>query len=210
MVSRSTLRAGPFTFGDERLEARCVGPDESPRCHPPPRGAGQPPQPNYTGNGRADAASSPVRLFPAGDSGRGTVGVARGPGGVRHTAHGAPPGLRPSPWPGAGDSPLREPTPLDRTTGPCATLDVMALTERQGAPSLSVAEPSKPTRPPAHLRAATRRWFASVLEDYDLEPHHVRLLQLAGEAWDRGQGAREALKRDGVPCPGRTSTSPSG
>ena len=124
--------------------------------------------------------------------------MARGPGGVRHTAHGAPPGLRPSPWPGAGDSPLREPTPLDRTTGPCATLDVMALTERQGAPSLSVAEPSKPPRPPAHLRAATRRWFTSVLDTYVLEPHHVRLLQLAGEAWDRGQEAREQLHRDGL------------
>lgn len=33
---------------------------------------------------------------------------------------------------------------------------------------------------------------------YELEEHHVRLLSLAGEAWDRGQGAREALAKHGV------------
>jgi hypothetical protein len=112
----------PYLGWREEFEAQASGRgmanQGAGRTPAPLRWLGQPPQPNYTGNGRADPASSPVRLFPAGDSGRGTVGVARGPGGVRHTAHGAPPGLRPSPWPGAGDSPLREPTPLDRTTGP--------------------------------------------------------------------------------------------
>ena len=43
---------------------------------------------------------------------------------------------------------------------------------------------------PAHLEWSTRRWFESVLAEYDIEPHHVRLLQLACEAWDRGQAAR--------------------
>lgn len=51
---------------------------------------------------------------------------------------------------------------------------------------------------PGHLRPATKRWFASVLEDYDLDPHHIRLLTLAGEAWDRGQAAREIIDRDGM------------
>jgi len=37
-----------------------------------------------------------------------------------------------------------------------------------------------------------------VVGDYDLEPHHVRLLTLAAEAWDRGQQAREVLDRDGL------------
>src|SRR5439155_9478920 len=46
---------------------------------------------------------------------------------------------------------------------------------------------------PGHLEPSTRRWFESVLADYDVEPHHVRLLQLACEAWDRGQAARRAL-----------------
>jgi hypothetical protein len=46
---------------------------------------------------------------------------------------------------------------------------------------------------PKHLQPATRQWFASVVEDYELEPHHVRLLTLAAEAWDRGVQAREAI-----------------
>ena len=54
------------------------------------------------------------------------------------------------------------------------------------------------TKAPAHLKAATRRWFDSVLADFDLESHHVRLLTLAAEAWDRGQGAREAVAEHGL------------
>lgn len=46
---------------------------------------------------------------------------------------------------------------------------------------------------PKHLQPATRRWFKGVCADFELEPHHLRLLTLAAEAWDRGQQAREAL-----------------
>lgn len=53
-------------------------------------------------------------------------------------------------------------------------------------------------KPPKHLRPATKRWFAGVIGDYVLEPHHVRLLTLAAEAWDRGQEAREALASHGL------------
>jgi phage terminase small subunit len=56
----------------------------------------------------------------------------------------------------------------------------------------------KQTKAPKHLKPATRKWFESVLEDYQLEPHHVRLLQLAAEAWDRCQEAREAIKQHGL------------
>ncbi|WP_244499573.1 P27 family phage terminase small subunit [Rhizobium sp. AC44/96] len=35
------------------------------------------------------------------------------------------------------------------------------------------------------------------MADFDLEDHHLRLLQLAAEAWDQAQGAREVLDRDG-------------
>lgn len=48
-------------------------------------------------------------------------------------------------------------------------------------------------RAPSHLQKPTRDWFAGVMADYMLEPHHVRLLTLAAEAWDRAQQAREAL-----------------
>lgn len=53
-------------------------------------------------------------------------------------------------------------------------------------------------KPPKHLRPATRKWFAAVLADFDLEDHHVRLLTLAGEAWDRGQAAREFIDANGM------------
>ena len=51
---------------------------------------------------------------------------------------------------------------------------------------------------PRHLRQATRQWFEQVMQDFVLEPHHVRLLTLACEAWDRCQQAREALHRHGL------------
>jgi phage terminase small subunit len=55
----------------------------------------------------------------------------------------------------------------------------------------------KPT-PPTHLQPTTRDWFAQVVADYDLEPHHLKLLTLAGESWDRGCEAREALAKHGL------------
>ena len=51
---------------------------------------------------------------------------------------------------------------------------------------------------PKHLRAATRKWFARVIEEYALEPHHTRLLTRAAEAWDRGEQAREAIALHGL------------
>ncbi|WP_081644426.1 P27 family phage terminase small subunit [Thioalkalivibrio sp. AKL19] len=52
--------------------------------------------------------------------------------------------------------------------------------------------------PPDHLEVATREWWQSVVDDYELEEHHVRLLTLAAEAWDRGQSARDALVVHGM------------
>jgi phage terminase small subunit len=56
---------------------------------------------------------------------------------------------------------------------------------------------------PAHLAEPTRAWWRSVVRDYQLEPHHLRLLQAAGEAWDRLQEARLLLLRDGLVIGGR-------
>lgn len=56
----------------------------------------------------------------------------------------------------------------------------------------------RPPRAPRHLRPATRRWWSSVVAEYELEPHHVRLLTAAAEAWDRYQAARVVIDRDGV------------
>lgn len=51
---------------------------------------------------------------------------------------------------------------------------------------------------PPHLQSATARWWDLVVQDYALEPHHLRLLQAAGEAWDRCQQARAALDEHGL------------
>ena len=49
-----------------------------------------------------------------------------------------------------------------------------------------------------HLRKPTRDWFDSVLESYELEEHHRRLLLAAAECWDQSQLAREQLAEGGL------------
>lgn len=62
---------------------------------------------------------------------------------------------------------------------------------------------AKTPKAPAHLSDPTRAWWRSVVRDYALEPHHMRLLQAAAECWDRLQEARELLARDGLVIEGR-------
>lgn len=66
-----------------------------------------------------------------------------------------------------------------------------------------VSTREKQSPPPTHLQPSTKLWWSSVIADYVLEPHHLRLLQLAAESWDTAQGAREILCRDGMIVPGR-------
>src|SRR5436305_13583359 len=53
-------------------------------------------------------------------------------------------------------------------------------------------------RAPAHLRPETRAWFEEIVRDYELDSHHVRLLTLACEAWDRGVTARQEIDKHGL------------
>jgi len=57
---------------------------------------------------------------------------------------------------------------------------------------------TKHSKAPPHLAPATRAWFTEVAGEYLLEEHHVRLLLLACESWDRCVAAREALARHGL------------
>ena len=57
---------------------------------------------------------------------------------------------------------------------------------------------SNSIRAPRHLTAATRRFYERIAADYVLELHHLRLLQLLCEAWDRGQEARRILDQEGL------------
>ena len=52
--------------------------------------------------------------------------------------------------------------------------------------------------PPAHLSPSAAQWWEATVAAYVLHQHHLRLLQLACEAWDRGQAAREQLAAEGL------------
>jgi phage terminase small subunit len=52
--------------------------------------------------------------------------------------------------------------------------------------------------PPDHLSPETSAWFSGVASQFQLENHHVKLLTLAAEAWDRAQQARLALQEHGL------------
>jgi P27 family predicted phage terminase small subunit len=63
-------------------------------------------------------------------------------------------------------------------------------------------------KPPAHLSEPTRAWWRTVVKEFELQPHHLRLLQSACEVWDRQQQARELLARDGLVIPGSAGMRP--
>jgi phage terminase small subunit len=63
---------------------------------------------------------------------------------------------------------------------------------------LRVAGPVVKPRPPTHLSDASQAWFKRVVDGWELDEHHVLLLTLAAEAWDRGQGARGLLDEHGL------------
>jgi len=57
---------------------------------------------------------------------------------------------------------------------------------------------SKRPEPPGHLSKAAQAWWRQLVADYEFESHHLRLLQLACESWDRCEQARERLAADGI------------
>ncbi len=64
---------------------------------------------------------------------------------------------------------------------------------------LSIAVPEKSdSLALAHLRPATRTWFDEICGAFELESHHLKILQLAAEAWDGYQQAREAIAENGT------------
>jgi phage terminase small subunit len=66
----------------------------------------------------------------------------------------------------------------------------------------------KPTRtlvlvvkPPAHLSPDATAFWNEVVMSYELEGHHLRLLQACAESWDRMQEARKVIAREGMTVP---------
>jgi phage terminase small subunit len=57
---------------------------------------------------------------------------------------------------------------------------------------------STAVKAPTHLRKPTQVWWEGVNAEYALEPHHLKLLTLAAESWDRATLAREAITEHGL------------
>jgi P27 family predicted phage terminase small subunit len=57
--------------------------------------------------------------------------------------------------------------------------------------------------PPPHLSPSAAKWWQTIVETYVLAEHHLRLLQLACEAWDRVQAARVQIELEGMTVQGR-------
>ncbi len=58
--------------------------------------------------------------------------------------------------------------------------------------------PALPDSAPSHFRPETQEWWRTVVRDWPLDDHHLKLLQLAAEAWDQVQAAREVIAQEGI------------
>jgi len=50
---------------------------------------------------------------------------------------------------------------------------------------------------PTNLNRRTRKWLKKTIKDYELEPHHIKLLLMLGQTWDEMQISVKALKKYG-------------
>lgn len=51
---------------------------------------------------------------------------------------------------------------------------------------------------PAHLSDEMKKFFKSIMHDFNLEPHHILLLTKACELLDKGELARQTVAADGL------------
>lgn len=51
---------------------------------------------------------------------------------------------------------------------------------------------------PPHLTPEAAAWWQTTVVSFDLDEHHLKLLRLACEAWDRAQQAREIIAKEGM------------
>ena len=51
---------------------------------------------------------------------------------------------------------------------------------------------------PKGLSAAMRTWWAETVRTYELESHHLRLLQRAAESWDLAEAALKVIRKQGA------------
>lgn len=71
------------------------------------------------------------------------------------------------------------------------------------ASRIPVAPTADKRRAPRHLSAASKALWRQLVADYAFETHHFPVLQLALEALDRAEEARQAIAADGITVAGR-------
>jgi P27 family predicted phage terminase small subunit len=72
-------------------------------------------------------------------------------------------------------------------------------------PPVRLVEPTLPVElpaPPSHLSAETADWWRAIVAEYEMAPHHLKLLEAAADAWDRLTTARSEVLRDGITVEG--------
>jgi phage terminase small subunit len=73
--------------------------------------------------------------------------------------------------------------------------------ELDAPPPLELVSPSLPVElpaPPSHLSSATQNWWRSIVSDFDLQSHHLKVLECACDAWDRMVQARTTIAEEGL------------
>jgi phage terminase small subunit len=72
--------------------------------------------------------------------------------------------------------------------------------ELEAPPPVRLVEPLLPIElpaPPPHLSPDAADWWRQTVAAYELEPHHLKILEAACDAWDRLVTARAEVLRDG-------------
>lgn len=58
-------------------------------------------------------------------------------------------------------------------------------------------------KPPSHLSKAAAVWWREIANEWKLDPHHLKVLTAAAEAYDRMVEARKLVKKHGILIPNR-------
>jgi hypothetical protein len=53
-------------------------------------------------------------------------------------------------------------------------------------------------KPPKELSKSSKEFFNSIVDQYEMEPHHIQLLIQASECLDRIKEAREVIEKEGA------------
>jgi P27 family predicted phage terminase small subunit len=74
----------------------------------------------------------------------------------------------------------------------------MASKTQPEPPPVRVIPVRTRNEPPAYLSDAMKAWWIGVLEGFDLDQHHLHLLEAACTSWDRMTEARTAIAEHGL------------